>query len=1446
MPFTYVTVNTATGSQFPIGALLAEAFSNPFVSFSQTGFVLEFGSGLLGGAGQIFFTGDGDFQESGGTLTSGTIYNIVIQVGGEDYITIDGATDAMLVLPASQLQSAATGGNHNVTVPPLVLMSDVSYTGGDGNDRFTGGGFNDVIDGGKGNDTLKGGDGDDTIAGGAGADYLSGGDGNDTLDYTGDTAGVTVNLLTTADGVGGDADGDMYDNTFENIEGGSGNDTLTGDDNANVLIGGDGNDTINGGDNDDVIAGGAGADIMSGGGGIDTLDYSSDTSSGVTISLLGNDPGNGIGGDAQDDDIDNTFENINGGSGNDNLTGRNDSVANVINGNAGDDTLNGDEGVDTLNGGDGNDTLYGGNDEDTLSGGDNDDIVNGGAGADDLDGGLGIDMLSYVGQTSAVTVDLKNNDVDAAAGDAFGDDIVGFENVHGGSAGDLLIGDGTANHIEGGDGDDTIRGGEGADKLYGGNSLLADTSANDTVDYSDDTVGVTVDLGAETATGAAGSTAEGDTIAGFENVTGGSENDKLTGDAGVNVISGGDGDDTINGAGGADTLDGGDGADTLDGGADNDTASYASSTSVTVSLKDDTASGGHAAGDQLDGIENLTGGDGNDTLVGDDNTNVIAGGLGDDVIQGHAGVDDLDGGDGNDVVSYAERTDDLTLDIASLTSPDGDTLANFEGAIGGSGNDTLIGTLASNVLDGGAGDDLIEGVTQSGDKLIGGSGNDTVSYANAAGPVQVDLNIQDGVSIQGDIMYVNCPDILFEFENAIGSSFLDKLIGDGADNILVGGGGDDTIQGGGGNDTLEGGADNDILEGGADNDILEGLDGDDIVQGGAGADELHGASGVDTLDYSTDATGVTIDLKGNTAAGAGSEAEGDTIDGSFENVTGGSGDDSLKGDDNANVLDGGDGNDTIEGGKGGDTLDGGDGTYDTLSYENSESRVFVVLNGASFGFAGQGDATGDSIKNFENIRGSNAAAQNPFEFVPGDVLGGDAGFNYIEGLDGNNSLVGGGGDDTLDGGKGRDTAQYSTSVTGVSVNLALGEAQDGIDGTDTLISIEEAVGSQHDDEIIGDDIVDDPLTLDVFEGGNFLEGAGGNDTIFGLDGNDTLLGDGFFPDEDTDDLGPDLDTDGNDTLDGGAGNNSLFGGDGDDTLIAGADSNPFGFDNLTGGKGGDTLDGTGANLALALYFDSDVGVTVNLSGADFNGVDFGTGKGGTAEDDKFIEIHHVIGTEFNDALIGSDTGGSLTGGNGDDVIIGGNGDDLPLDGGSGSDRIKGQGGHDRIQGGADNDRLDGGAGSDTIVFTSNSVNLSITLGDGDSAGFAASKLGATVIESDFFLRFENIEAAGGHDTLSGNSADNHINAGGGNDTRQWPGRQRLPGGLRRQGHAQRRRRRRRAAGQRRRRHAERRRRPRYRQLSGRQHRRPAGYRHDRHERHLLQGDERAGRDRHQH
>ncbi|MDD1013058.1 retention module-containing protein [Pseudomonas rubra] len=157
--------------------------------------------------------------------------------------------------------------------------STLTGTGGDdtllagaGNDTLNAGAGNDVLIGGDGNDFLYGGDGNDLLIGGAGNDLLDGGAGIDTASYASATGAVTVNLNT----VGGQNTGGAGTDTLvaiENLIGSDYSDTLTGNNNANVLTGGLGNDTLNGAGGDDVLIGGPGNNTLTGGAGSDTFLY---------------------------------------------------------------------------------------------------------------------------------------------------------------------------------------------------------------------------------------------------------------------------------------------------------------------------------------------------------------------------------------------------------------------------------------------------------------------------------------------------------------------------------------------------------------------------------------------------------------------------------------------------------------------------------------------------------------------------------------------------------------------------------------------------------------------------------------------------------------------------------------------------------------------------------------------------------------------------------------------------------------------------------------------------------------------------------------------------------------------------------------------------------------------------------------------------------------------
>jgi Ca2+-binding RTX toxin-like protein len=146
-----------------------------------------------------------------------------------------------------------------------------------------------------------------------------------------------------------------------------------------------------------------------------------------------------------------------------------------------------------------------------------------------------------------------------------------------------------------------------------------------------------------------------------------------------------------------------------------------------------------------------------------------------------------------------------------------------------------------------------------------------------------------------------------------------------------------------------------------------------------------------------------------------------------------------------------------------------------------------------------------------------------------DVIDGMGGNDILLGGPGNDRLIGGPGDDTLDGGDGRDTASYAPAPTGVTVNLLTGTASGH--GNDSLVAVEDVIGSRFADSITG-------------EGkGNRLRAGGGNDAVHGQGGND-IVGGGS---------GNDTMTGGerSDRLDGGVGTDSLDGGPGTDTCLNG-------------------------------------------------------------------------------------------------------------------------------------------------------------------------------------------------------------------------------------------------------------------------------------------------------
>jgi Ca2+-binding RTX toxin-like protein len=127
----------------------------------------------------------------------------------------------------------------------------------------------------------------------------------------------------------------------------------------------------------------------------------------------------------------------------------------------------------------------------------------------------------------------------------------------------------------------------------------------------------------------------------------------------------------------------------------------------------------------------------------------------------------------------------------------------------------------------------------------------------------------------------------------------------------------------------------------------------------AGSDELHGGADNDELSYGARTDPLTITLDGQ--ANDGAPGENDLIANDIEEVDGGQADDTMTGNDGANVLVGADGNDTVDGGAGDDTLDG------TMGNDTVLGRT-----GADTVAGGHGDDVVDGGPGQDNIYGEYA------------------------------------------------------------------------------------------------------------------------------------------------------------------------------------------------------------------------------------------------------------------------------------------------------------------------------------------------------------------------------------------------------------------------------------------------------------------------------------------
>ena len=501
-------------------------------------------------------------------------------------------------------------------------------------------------------------------------------------------------------------------------------------------------------------------------------------------------------------------------------------------------------------------------------------------------------------------------------------------------------------------------------------------------------------------------------------------------------------------------------------------------------------------------------------------------------------------------------------------------------------------------------------------------------------------------------------------DGGLGNDFLHG--GDG-DDYVADLGGDDLLWGDAGNDTVNGGLGLDQVFGGAGNDVLYGSDGDDIVDAGTGNDLVFGDNGHVIAPVNEPVQYIAFNRTNGTATIVSPlVAPVNTADityvvvngvmdsnGGSDLLGGGAGNDVIFGGGGADALDGAAGNDTLIGGGGADgfvgaegddfflmdagsfafnnAIDGGLG-FDTVSYQLTRSAVTVSLANAGLALVPPGTNVLDSFIGVEGLIGS--------EY--NDLLVGGLEDNVIQGL---------GGNDTIDGGLGMDMVSYSNVKNGVGVQVNLEFSPQGntasLAGSDTLISIEGAIGT----------IYADRLTGNAFD--NTFQGLAGNDSISGGAGSDTVsyveavnsvtINLGIGLQAINAEVGRDTLTSienviggfGADTLTGNGGNNIIDGG-----IYAGPVSanNTTRDDVINGAGGSDTV-----SYASAL---SAVRVTLATQG---NNAAQNTWGGGV---DTLISIENLTGSSFNDSLTGTNQANILTGGVGEDTMVGGGGNDL--------------------------------------------------------------------------------------------------------------------------------------------------------------------------------------------
>ncbi len=1175
--------------------------------------------------------------------------NITVTVATEDGFSgqqntiSQGFVNINWVIGSSAVNDTFTGPN-----------TDSVYTIGDHNTLAAFGYILSFV----GYENLLGGNADDTfrfIGNGELKGTLKGGAGSDTLDYSAYNDRVRVDLGSgAATAINSDKNGGI--SGIENVIGSSLGNTLTGNNSDNILVGGAGDDVIKGAGGNDLLIGGGGNDILDGGTGIDTVDYSRNTTSGIELSLA-------------DGKV------TSNESGIDTLV----SIENVI-GTSFDDILIGDSGNNRLEGRGGNDIIKGGAGNDILLGGDGDDIIYGQEGNDLLNGGKGSDKLIGGNGDDIYLFDQEWEEVEIVETADDGVDTLDFSALAGGlcftlqlEAGSVTSGlskvswSGMAPEILiGGSGNDTFALENGASQSITVNG----GGGNNTLDYSNYGSAITLNLQQSTATGLEGFTAiqslvgsaladnligfNEDTVFTITGVNAGMVNDSFS-FTGIENLTGGKGQDrfslvgngsltgSINGGGGSNTLDySGYTASAVEisldsnqatglGGTFNNIASFIGSSEVDRITGPDTNTLFQVTGAdqiivngmQFRGFESLTGGSGNDTFKFNNDTGIT----------GITGT--IDGGAGRDTIDFSAYISGVTVDLAAGQIMAGGltgSVINIEDIIGGQGDDQLTGNDEDNIIIGGGGKDVMMGGPGNdqyifnagwgiGDEIIDSEGEDTVTFASLTVPLTFIFNdgtwqLSDGANTLEHSGYA--------IEHIIGGS--------GDDIFIISGTAIGKLYGGEGNDSFR------------------------FVGSGSLEGSIDGGSGVNNIDYRDYHGGkVTVNLAESTSS---------NLNGSFRNINrfwGSLEVDELIGVDgdnifnisgtnagNVNSLYYFDGFENLTGGSGNDTFNmgsnaiigkvaGGSG-QDILNYAGYLRAVNISIKGAdASGWAGTESSISGGFSGIDTLQGSSHSdsftgmnEMATFDLAPDNMIYRVDGFSLnLVSLE---NLIGGNQADTfningtltlnLSGADGNDTFNFQDQA-------ALNGSLDGGGGNDRIDwslyqSAQKAVltGLGSVDGFNG--------TLGIIRSGflniNGLAASAAGDTMTGVN-NDAVF-----------DLSTGRYSSGN-TLDFG-GFALLQGGQGNDTFIITEASDYHG--KIDGGLGGiDTLDYSGYQAQVSVDLTQGTGTAIN------------------GETEKSVSgIEKIIGSLTHDNHLKGDNGNNIfVAGSANNILAGGQGND---------------------------------------------------------------------------------------------------------------------------------------------------------------------------------------------